>query len=372
MPAGLYVDTVYRSPSGWGGVPELGYGLRPTRLTRAGTWHRKLSWQEALPRWRAGLRYLPEHEEIMAALRDAARPGSGGVTSSLGSPTLALEASPEVWAHLRRAQEAGIELLPGEGVSGPVTVLADAARLVLHVLRATDESGDLSVRVGIEGLPDDLAGERLLIGDPVHGLAFEDEEGALTFLPLEQDLELGRGALLRAEAGLRVPADERARFLRTAVPGLRQRVRVRSEVPLPVPDDAAGGPGAGGTGAGGRAGRPRRHRPRHRQRRRARGGAPRARPRLRRPGPHLQHAAVHRGGRPGPHRGGGGRRRGDVAAGHPGRDQVRRHRLAATSSPPSCCAASTRPGSSPTCCRPSRPTTTSRSSSTASCPPSRR
>ncbi len=251
VPAGLYVDTVYRSPSGWGGVPELGYGLRPTRRTRAGTWHRKLSWQEALPRWRAGLRYLPEHEEIMAALRDAARPGSGGVTSSLGSPTLALEASPDVWAHLRRAQEAGIELLPGEGVSGPVTVLADAARLVLHVLRATDESGDLSVRVDIEGLPDDLAGERLLIGDPVHGLAFEDEEGALTFLPLEQDLELGRGALLRAEAGLRVPADERARFLRTAVPGLRQRVRVRSEVPLPVPDDAAGGTGAGGTGAGG-------------------------------------------------------------------------------------------------------------------------
>ena len=367
VPAGLYVDTVYRSPSGWGGVPELGYGLRPTRLTRAGTWHRKLSWQEALPRWRAGLRYLPEHEEIMAALRDAARPGSGGVTSSLGSPTLALEASPEVWAHLSRAQEAGIELLPGEGVSGPVTVLADAARLVLRVLRATDESGDLSVRVGIEGLPDDLAGERLLIGDPVHGLAFEDEEGALTFLPLEQDLELGREALLRAEAGLRVPADERARFLRTAVPGLRQRVRVRSEVPLPVPDDAAGGPGAGGASAGPRpspssspsaltcpgrcassSATPTTAGPAPSARRGSPERAPGTAPRRRRPSPRPRRCWTSRA-RPGPT--------------SPAR---------ATSSPLSCCAASTRPGSSPTCCRPSRPTTTSRSSSTATCPPSRR
>ena len=240
VPAGLYVDTVYRSLGGWGGVPELGYGLRPTRLTRAGTWHRKLSWHEALPQWRSGTRYLPEHEAIMTALRDAARQGSGGATSFTTSPPLALEASPDVWALLHRAREAGIELLPGEGVRGPVQVLADPARLELHVLRATDGSGDLGVRVTVEGLPPDLVGERLLIGDPVHGMAVEGEEGALTFLPLEQDLELGREALVRAEAGLRVPAAERARFLRTAVPGLRQRVRVRSEVPLPVADDADG------------------------------------------------------------------------------------------------------------------------------------
>ncbi len=249
VPAGLYVDTVYRSPGGWGGVPELGYGLRPTRLTRAGTWHRKLSWHEALPQWRGGTRYLPEHERIMLGLRDAARQGSAGATSFTSNPPLALEASPDVWALLRQAHEAGIELMPGEGVRGPVEVLAEPARLELHVLRAPDESGDLSVRVILEGLPPGLVGERLLIGDPVHGLAVEGEEGSLTFLPLEQDLELGRDALARAEAGLRVPADERARFLRTAVPGLRQRVRVRSEVPLPVPDDAGGATGADGVAA---------------------------------------------------------------------------------------------------------------------------
>ena len=37
MPAGLFVDTVYRDQRGRRGVPELSYGLRPTRWTGAGT-----------------------------------------------------------------------------------------------------------------------------------------------------------------------------------------------------------------------------------------------------------------------------------------------------------------------------------------------
>ena len=61
---------------------------------------------------------------------------------------------------------------------------------------------------------------------------------SLTFVPLEQELDLGPDALASALAGLRVPADERGRFLRSVVPGLRQRLRVRSEVPLPAPEPA--------------------------------------------------------------------------------------------------------------------------------------
>src|SRR6476469_8466465 len=139
MPAGLFVDTLYREPraargSGAGpaarsarlaGLPVPGYGLRPTRWTRAGAWHRTLSWHDALPQWRAGIRFLPEHERIMGRLHDVARHGSGGTTYFSSTPPLSLDASPEVWPLLREARAAGIEMLPGEGVTGPVHV-ADA------------------------------------------------------------------------------------------------------------------------------------------------------------------------------------------------------------------------------------------------------
>ncbi|WP_235506364.1 DEAD/DEAH box helicase [Terrabacter sp. Root181] len=235
MPAGLFVDTVYRDPRGRRGVPELSYGLRPTRWTRAGTWHRTLSWHDALPQWRAGIRFLPEHERIMGRLHDVARHGSGGTTYFSSTPPLSLDASPEVWPLLREARAAGIEVLPGEGVTGPVHVADDAA-LVLLVKRAPDGSGDLDLDVDIEGMPAGATGERLFLGDPVHAVAVEGDDASLTFVPLDQDLDLGPEALASALAGLRVPADERGRFLRSVVPGLRQRLRVRSEVPLPAPE----------------------------------------------------------------------------------------------------------------------------------------
>ncbi|GAA3692624.1 DEAD/DEAH box helicase [Terrabacter ginsenosidimutans] len=236
MPAGLFVDTVYRDQRGRRGVPELSYGLRPTRWTRAGMWHRTLSWHDALPQWRPGIRFLPEHERIMGRLHDVARRGSGGTTYFSATPPLSLDASPDVWPLLREALTAGIEVMPGEGVTGPVHVVDDTASLVLLVKRAADGSGDLDLDVEIEGLPPDATGERLYLGDPVHAVAVEGDEGSLTFVPLEQELDLGPDALASALAGLRVPADERGRFLRSVVPGLRQRLRVRSEVPLPAPE----------------------------------------------------------------------------------------------------------------------------------------
>ena len=238
MPAGLFVDTVYRDQRGRRGVPELSYGLRPTRWTRAGMWHRTLSWHDALPQWRPGIRFLPEHERIMGRLHDVARRGSGGTTYFSATPPLSLDASPDVWPLLREARAAGIEVMPGEGVTGPVHVVDDAASLVLRVKRAADGSGDLDLDVEIEGLPPDATGEQLYLGDPVHAVAVEGDDGSLTFVPLEQELDLGPDALASALAGLRVPADERGRFLRSVVPGLRQRLRVRSEVPLPAPEPA--------------------------------------------------------------------------------------------------------------------------------------
>ncbi|WP_404389250.1 SNF2-related protein [Humibacillus xanthopallidus] len=263
MPAGLFVDTIYREPRGGrgssgsrlarprGALPEPGYGLRPTRWTRAGAWHRTLSWHDALPQWRAGIRLLPEHERILSRIHDATRHGSGSLTYFSAVPPISLDASPDIWPLLVEAIEAGVEVMPGEGVVGPVHVAPEPATLTLGVMRADDGSGDLVLRVAVEGLPDS-GGEVLHLGDPVHGIAVSTEDGSLTLVPLDQDLELGPEALAQAVTGMRVPAAERARFLGGAVPGLRQRVRVRSQVPLPAPDagDAGDAGPAAQSGAG--------------------------------------------------------------------------------------------------------------------------
>ena len=172
----------------------------------------------------------------MGRLHDVARHGSGGTTYFSSTPPLSLDASPEVWPLLREARDAGIEVLPGEGVTGPVR------RRRRRRPRARSSSGPptaaaTSTSSSNRGdLPAGTTGERLFLGDPVHAVAVEGDDGSLTFVPLDQDLDLGPEALASALAGLRVPADERGRFLRSVVPGLRQRLRVRSEVPLPAPE----------------------------------------------------------------------------------------------------------------------------------------
>ena len=215
-------------------IGGAGYGLRPTRWTRAGAWHRTLSWHDALPQWRGGIRMLPEHERILSRIHDSTRHASGSTTYFTQVPPISIDASPEIWPLLVEAIDAGVELLPGEGVVGPVHVASEPATLTLAVMRADDGSGDLVLRVNVEGLRD-LEGEALYLGDPVHGIAVAADDGSLALVPLDQDLELGPEALAQALTGMRVPADERARFLGSTVPGLRQRVRVRSQVPLPAP-----------------------------------------------------------------------------------------------------------------------------------------
>ena len=49
-----------------------------------------------------------------------------------------------------------------------------------------------------------LVGEVLYIGDPVHGIAVDGDDGSLTLFALEQDLGLNRQGLLQALVGLAV------------------------------------------------------------------------------------------------------------------------------------------------------------------------
>ncbi len=235
MPAGLFVDLAYRGYTGaaqWRQLPELAYGLRPTRWTRTGRWHQTLTWHDALARWGAGPRYLPEHERIMARLQEVLRAGSGSAGYVTAAAPLLLGASDQVWPLLAEARDSGIEIMAGEGVTGPVTLIDEPLQPVLDVTRE-DESGDLIVRVSVEGLQSGADADRVFLGDPVHGVVIDGPEG-LVLQPMGASIGLAPDALEQALLGLRVPAAERSRFLTTAMPGLRDRVRVRSTVPLPV------------------------------------------------------------------------------------------------------------------------------------------
>ena len=232
--AGLVLDQTWDTAR-WGDTPQPSWVLRPTRRTRAGTWHRTLTWAEAVPTWGRGIRFVEEHEDVMDRLGALGRRGSG-LPRAYGSTTttVRLESSPDVWGLLVEAREVGIDLLPGAGVGGEVRLLDEAARLIAHLGRVENDSGDLVLRV-VYDLPEHLEGELHAVGSPVHGLVVEADDGSIALLALEQSLELSGPDLAAAQRGLRVPDGERGDFLRTVVPRLRQRVRLRSQVPLPAP-----------------------------------------------------------------------------------------------------------------------------------------
>ncbi|MDN5791143.1 MAG: SWIM zinc finger family protein, partial [Micrococcales bacterium] len=247
-PAGIYFDTIYVQGAGSRGAPQRGVGLRASRQIRTGTWHRSLSWREALAgplpghrQWPGRQAYPPEQERVMSAIHEAGRVGGTGSTQFFTTVVpIRLDASGELWSLLAQARDRGVELLPGEGLSGPIGIEDEPVTLVVEIDRAPGDSGDLLLHVRPSGL-EEIEGERTYVGTPVHGVTVEPAGGGLILAPLQQSLGLDAAALTQAIRGLRVPAGERAEFLQAVYPRLRRLARVRSRVPLPLvpPDEAA-------------------------------------------------------------------------------------------------------------------------------------
>ncbi|MEO7130653.1 MAG: DEAD/DEAH box helicase [Dermatophilaceae bacterium] len=238
--AGLIFDTIYVSRGGAGGAPQRGVGLRPSRRTRAGTWHRSLSWHEALPAsgsLRGRPAYQSEHESVMTRIHQAGRTGGTGSAQFFTTVVpIRLDASAELVPLLAQARALGVELMAGEGFSGPIRIEEEPVTLVVEFDRSPDDSGDLAIHVTLAGLPE-VEGEHTYLGTPVHGLLIEPDGGGLVLVPVEQSLDLDAARLEQATLGLRVPADLRGDFLRHDYPRLRRLARVRSRVPLPVVPD---------------------------------------------------------------------------------------------------------------------------------------
>ncbi|HEX5510356.1 MAG TPA: DEAD/DEAH box helicase [Actinomycetales bacterium] len=136
----------------------------------------------------------------------------------------------DLWRHLRRAVNAGVELVPFRKSMGAVTLSRTPAVVMLEASRHPDGRGAVLEPVVVQG------GRRLalsavtLIGDPAHGLFCEEQraDGAeLLLVPLDPPLTSVQQRLVD-QGRLEIPEDELDGFIADYYPRLRQLIGVTS------------------------------------------------------------------------------------------------------------------------------------------------
>ena len=212
--------------------------LRPLRRGRGTRWVRGgATWRDLGSQW-ASPEVVPAHRSALNQLHTVAR-GAGSYhqwsTDHLGLGDLGTLA----WPLLRACVAAGVELVPGEGISG--VVLEDRpADLALDVTRG--EEGELTLRpfVAVDDHPA-ILGPRFVIGRPGHGVAHLDDDGLLTLWPMVEPPPREALPVLERRLPLVVPAHDVDRFLAVFYPVIAQQVRLGS-LDGSVPEAQAGGP----------------------------------------------------------------------------------------------------------------------------------
>ena len=214
---------------------DLWLGLRPLTRGRKGTWIKgELSWRNFEGRL-LGREYDAVQAEALTRVFASAsteRSYSSGAIDHLWVNTIT---SPLLWQSLVHARDAGIEFLPGSGLTS-ITLLGSAdAGLDLQV---ADESQDLEVRPRIDLEGERAPGARLLGAAGVLDVEPHGADAlAARIAPLGNPVPRALRTLLQRRRPLRVPAADREAFLEIAYPQLRSRTTVTSldgSVPLPA------------------------------------------------------------------------------------------------------------------------------------------
>jgi len=217
------------------GVLQTRIGLRPVLPGARGNWIRTgISWQN-LGYIRYGqsegtARQVRLLREIFTLYSSA----GGFYAYGQGTPYLEAAPSRRIWDLLAEAQELGIPLVQYGKGDPPVTLHTATARAALTVGRG---AGGLDVTPQIVApfsgtAPGDEyldLRSALLLGDPVHGVAWwrEGAVAALQIAPLRGSIDATFTKLL-TNGPVQVPAEDEDRFLRDYFPRLRQRLDVTS------------------------------------------------------------------------------------------------------------------------------------------------
>ncbi|HEX5533966.1 MAG TPA: DEAD/DEAH box helicase [Actinomycetales bacterium] len=143
----------------------------------------------------------------------------------------------DFWRHLRRAVNAGVELVPARKWIGTVTLSRAPAVVTLAVSRQPDARGAVLEPVVVHGGRQLPLSAVTLIGDPAHGLFAEDErpDGAeLLLVPLDPPLTDVQQRLVD-QGRLEIPQDELDAFVADYYPRLRQLIPVTSDGSVALP-----------------------------------------------------------------------------------------------------------------------------------------
>lgn len=201
------------------GSPDHGQvGVRPSRRTAKGTWHKNMTWERSRPGWQS----LPAAQRDALRLLDSQRRG--------GSRELLLEhTGPEIWSLLDGLRAAGMEL----AVEEPLALLAGEARVTTEVIRRPDGLVVRSCPSCPGRSEEQAASASRLVGAPAHAVLMEDGDGRPAMIRLASDIS--PAALDLAQLGeLWVPKADAEEFSRMLLP------RLQDSATVILREDAAG------------------------------------------------------------------------------------------------------------------------------------
>ncbi|HEX3981780.1 MAG TPA: SNF2-related protein [Acidimicrobiales bacterium] len=238
-----------RSRTGRGtGIGGPGIRVRPVLPGRSGNWVKTgVSWSnlEYLSYGRARNPRVGEQIALAQELLALSRLSTRQTRYSYHDDVVWLEAinSRRLWDLLGEARDRGLPLIQAGRRADPVTIHSIPATVTLDVSRS-DLGLRLQAQVTVDDEPVPLASS-VLIGTPVHGIAWWDEPTAATGGASHLDLasfaapvDVGLRDLLDM-AVIDVPSQDEDRFLHGLLPTLRRRVPVLTKDPsVELPEDA--------------------------------------------------------------------------------------------------------------------------------------
>ncbi|WP_316668494.1 DEAD/DEAH box helicase [uncultured Propionibacterium sp.] len=226
-------------------------GIAGYDYAASGRWHLHLlrtgvdgDWVGRRVRWRD----LVEHPDMVQARPDQ-RGAVLGLAQLMSDDThtmnrVTLESLPaEIWAQLRRAVGAGVELLHDLGDRRHALVHLDREKASLGLdLAAVGDDYELRVQLIRAGRTEPFRPGWTLLGEPAHGILRTEPRGELRLTELDRSVDQSLRPLLDAAPSLALPADDLPRFLSLYAPQLRGRMRLTSsEADVDVNEPPASG-----------------------------------------------------------------------------------------------------------------------------------
>lgn len=211
---------------------------RPVRLGKTGNWVQDgISWSLLEYDWDS--RHDPIQRDLLIQLSRIGRAADRYTYYGRGDWVDLSDITRSVWAVLAELAAAGVKLVPGGGRKNAVIELSvAAAELTLDLATATlDGAVDVTPLVRIAGAEPGYA--RLgFVGHPAHGLVLETAAGSLLLAPLKTKVDAPVQEWLEQHGSIRIPAEDRERFLTDFGPRLQSRITLSSadrSIELPEP-----------------------------------------------------------------------------------------------------------------------------------------